>query len=282
VVHADGLEGAQLDAAVATVAGAVQLRHSVPGQALAALQQGRLVGLDHQQIVGLLAGDQELGGVGVGLERVGGHHHAGQVQGRQQGLEGGDLLGCAADLGLGQHRTDGVVHAGQQVHRAAVTVGWVGAAHRLAVDRHRPPLWPLPLVTTGAVAAFMALAVGQPGADGAGQRVGVQAGQGPANGGLGRRRPVVGGGTAGAQRGPDGLGRVGGPFGDRGHRAGAGQDRGGGQGEDGDQGVAAATSRSRVGDGGEVGQQVRGVGVLELARVGMGEVGEGGWDRDRG
>jgi hypothetical protein len=29
-------------------------------------------------------------------------------------------------------------------------------------------------------------------------------------------------------------------------------------------------------------QQLRGVGVLQLARVGMGEVGQGGWDRDRG
>jgi hypothetical protein len=50
-------------------------------------------------------------------------------------------------------------------------------------------------------------------------------------------------------------------------------------GQDGDQGVAAATGRSRIGNGGEVGQQLRGVGVLKLTLVGMGEVGEGGWDR---
>jgi hypothetical protein len=37
--------------------------------------------------------------------------------------------------------------------------------------------------------------------------------------------------------------------------------------------VAAATDRSRVGDGGEVGEQVRGVGALELDWVGVGEVG---------
>jgi hypothetical protein len=36
---------------------------------------------------------------------------------------------------------------------------------------------------------------------------------------------------------------------------------------------------SRVGDGGEVDQRVRGVGVLKLARVGLDEVGQGGWDR---
>jgi hypothetical protein len=40
-----------------------------------------------------------------------------------------------------------------------------------------------------------------------------------------------------------------------------------------------ATGSARVGDGGEVGQQVRGVGVLELERVGVGEVGQGGWER---
>jgi hypothetical protein len=36
--------------------------------------------------------------------------------------------------------------------------------------------------------------------------------------------------------------------------------------------VAAATGRSRVGDGGEVGQQVRMLGVLD--EVGVGEVGQ--------
>jgi hypothetical protein len=83
--------------------------------------------------------------------------------------------------------------------------------------------------------------------------------------------------AAAAQRDPDRLGRVGGPFGDRGNRAGAGQDRGGGQAQDGDQGVAAATGCSRIGDGGEVGEQVRRFGFLE--GVGVGECGEGGWDR---
>jgi hypothetical protein len=43
--------------------------------------------------------------------------------------------------------------------------------------------------------------------------------------------------------------------------------------------MAAATGRSRVGDSGEVGQQVRGLGVLEFERVGRSESGEGGWDR---
>jgi hypothetical protein len=99
-----------------------------------------------------------------------------------------------------------VVHTSQQVHGAAVTVGWVGAAQCLAVDRHRPLLWPLSLVGASAVAAVLALAVGQPGTDGAGQGVGVQAGQGAADGGLGRDGELLGGGTAGAQRSPRWLG----------------------------------------------------------------------------
>jgi hypothetical protein len=44
--------------------------------------------------------------------------------------------------------------------------------------------------------------------------------------------------------------------------------------------VAAATGSSRVGDAGQVGQQVWGFGVLELAAVGVDQLGKGGWDRD--
>ena len=195
----------------------------------------------------------------MALDGVGGDHDVGEVQWGQQRGESGHLLGRAADLVLGQHRAAGVVHRRQQVHRAAVALGWVGATQRLAVDRHRPP------------------PVGQPGADSNGERVDVQAGKGPADGGLGGDGEVAGDVAASAQRGPDGLRRIGSPFGDRGDRPGAGQHRGGGQAQDGDQRVAPATGRSRVGDAGEVGQQVRGFTVLE--GVGVGEVGQGGWDR---
>jgi hypothetical protein len=43
------------------------------------------LGLDGEQVVGLLAGHEELGRVGVGVQRVGGHDHAGKVQPVQQG-----------------------------------------------------------------------------------------------------------------------------------------------------------------------------------------------------
>jgi hypothetical protein len=120
-----------------------------------------------------------------------------------------------------------VVHAGQQVHRATVAAYWAGAAQGLAVHRYRLGTPPPVLAQT--------VPVGQPTADGAGQGVGVQAGERPADGGLGWDGEVAGGVVAGAQRDPDRLGHVGGPFGDRGKRAGAGQDRGGGQPQDGDQ-----------------------------------------------
>jgi hypothetical protein len=108
--------------------------------------------------VGALPAHQELGGLGVGLERVGGDHHPSQVQGLKQRGEGGHLLGRTANLALGQHRAAGVVHRRQQVHRAAVTVGWVGAAQGLAVDSDRPP-------PAGCGSGTLALPVGQPGAD---------------------------------------------------------------------------------------------------------------------
>jgi hypothetical protein len=171
---------------------------------------------------------------------------------------------------LGQHRAALVVHRRQQVHRAAVATCRMGAAQGLAVDGDHPP---------PADRGTPTLPVGQPGADGTGQGVGVQAGKSPADGGLGRDGEVAGGVVVGAECGPDRLGRVGGPVGDRGDRPRPGQDRGGRHGQDGDQPVAVATGRSRVGDGGEVGQQVRGFAVLELAGIGVGEVGEGGWDR---
>jgi hypothetical protein len=126
----------------------------------------------------------------------------------------------------------------------------------------------------------VAVAVGQPCADRAGHRVWVQARKRPADGGLGWDAPVAGSLLAGAERGPDRLGRVGGPLGDRGDRPGPGQDRGGRHGQDGDQRVATATGSPGVGDAGQVGEQVRGFAVVE--GVGVGQLGERGRDGDDG
>jgi hypothetical protein len=172
---------------------------------------------------------------------------------------------------LGQHRAALVVHRRQQVHRAATCACWVAAAQRLAVDGHRPP------ASRGSATVPIQVAVGQPPTDRAGHRVWVQARKRPADGGLGRDTAVAGSLLAGAERGSDRLGRVGGPLGDRGDRPGPGQDRGGGQAQDGDQRVAAAPGRSGVGDPGQVGEQVRGFAVVE--GLGVGQLGERGRDR---
>jgi hypothetical protein len=142
-----------------------------------------------------------------------------------------------------------------------------GAPQRLAIHRDRPSM--SMLVRT--------LSVGQPRADRPGQGLSIQAGQGPADSGLGRHCPAVRGLSAGAERDPDRLRGISGPLGDRDHRPGAGQHSSGGHGQHGNQWVAAPTVTSRVADGGQVGQQVRGFGVLK--RGGVGELSESGWDR---
>jgi hypothetical protein len=211
----DGFDGADLNAAVAAVAGAVKHGHVVPGQPLATCQQGGLVSLDGEHVVGMLAVDQQVGGVSVGVQRVGGDDGAGKVQVGQQRRHAGDFTGGAVDLLLGQDGAGGVVHGGQQVDPPAVTDG---TAEGLAIDRDRPS------------ALVRAIPVGQPCAEHRAQLVGVDTGQGPADRRLGRHDPAGRALAAGAQRGTNDLRGVGGPFGDRGHRAGAGQDCRGGQG----------------------------------------------------
>jgi hypothetical protein len=54
--------------------------------------------------VSFLIADQELGMLALGMQRVGGDHAPGQVQGFQQRGELGDLVGLAVHAGLGEHR----------------------------------------------------------------------------------------------------------------------------------------------------------------------------------
>jgi hypothetical protein len=121
----------------------------------------------------------------------------------QQRREGGHLAWRAVGLALGQHGTGGVIHRGQQVDLPAVASG---AAQCLAVDRDR----------TSTLAGTVT--VSQPCADHGGQQVRVHPDEGPADGGLGRHHPAVGGIAACTERGADRLGGVGGPLGDRGDR----------------------------------------------------------------
>jgi hypothetical protein len=114
----DGLEGAELDAAVTAVAAAVQDRQVVPGQPGAAVQQVGLVGLDGEQVGRVLARHEELGGGVVGLQRVGDEHRPGEARSSGRGSNPGTAR-RAIDLVLGEHGAGGVVHHGEQVHQPA-------------------------------------------------------------------------------------------------------------------------------------------------------------------
>jgi hypothetical protein len=60
------LQAAELGTAVAAVAGVVGDRDLVPRQGLELVVQGGLVGLDDQQVGGVLVGDQPLGVLPLG------------------------------------------------------------------------------------------------------------------------------------------------------------------------------------------------------------------------
>jgi hypothetical protein len=103
---------------------------------------------------------------------------------------------------LGEHRAGGVLHRSEQVGWAAVAAS---ATQRLAVDGDGPP------------ALAGAVAVGKPPSDRSRQRLGIQAGQRPADRGLGGDRLAAGERVAaGPERGAYRLGCVRGPFGNRG------------------------------------------------------------------
>ena len=58
--------------------------------------EGRLVFLEREEGVGLLVLDETAGGLALGVQGIGGHHPPLQWQGREQGLELGDLVGLGA------------------------------------------------------------------------------------------------------------------------------------------------------------------------------------------
>jgi hypothetical protein len=69
-------------------------------------------------------GDQPVGVLTLGVERVGGDDPPGKVQALQQRPEPGNLVGGVVDVGLAEDRAGGVVHRGEQVDLRA----WVVAA----------------------------------------------------------------------------------------------------------------------------------------------------------
>jgi hypothetical protein len=116
---------AGLDAAVAAVAGVVSDGDVWPRQGSELVVERGLVGLHQQQVVGVLVGDQPVGVLALGVERVGGDDGGRQVQALQQRPEPGDLACGVVHLGLCQDHPGGVVHHGEQVH---LRIGMVAAA----------------------------------------------------------------------------------------------------------------------------------------------------------
>jgi hypothetical protein len=109
---------ADLDAAVAVIAGGVHDGDLPPRQPGELGVQTGLVDLDDQQVVGA-AVDQEVGVVALGVHGVGRDDHLGEVHTGKQRLEGGDLVGRRAHLALGEHGAVVVVQRCQQVHLVA-------------------------------------------------------------------------------------------------------------------------------------------------------------------
>lgn len=228
--HGDGLQAADLVAAVGGGAGAVHQRHLLPGKILHQRVQGRVVGFEHGDVVRVFLLDQELCVIGLGQQCIENHHRTGQVKRVQQRSERGDLNALGVDLALGQH--DAVAaQRGQQVDAAAVGAG--GAAQGFAVHRDGRPhrAGRRVFVLVGGAAGVRA--GGEPVADRRVERVAVDALQHQAYGRL-AGRPV--GPVRIAQRGPaaeEELGRgVGGPLGDCGEGFRSGQDCAGCQGQD--------------------------------------------------
>jgi hypothetical protein len=137
---AGDLEGAQLDPAVGVVAAAVHNRDFVPWQPDELGVQRWLVRFDDEQVVGMLAGHEELSVVALGVQCISGDKGAGKVKAFQERLELRDLVGGAGNITLGEHHTVVVVQCCQQVHRG--TVVGCRAAQALAVDRQDAALSP--------------------------------------------------------------------------------------------------------------------------------------------
>jgi hypothetical protein len=94
------LETAELHAGVPAVAGVVHDEDVAPRHGGELVVQRRLVGLDDQQVGGVLVGDQPVGVLTLGVQRVGGHDPPGKVQPVQQGPDPGDLVGGVVDVDL--------------------------------------------------------------------------------------------------------------------------------------------------------------------------------------
>lgn len=168
-----GLDRAGLPPPVPGPGDGVRHGHVLPWQGLDLGRRGRLVSLEHRDVVGFLLPHQPAHLVLDAVQGVEGDHGAGQIEWFQQRAEGSRLVGLGSHFPLGQGDGGGVGDGGQQVPVALGSVR--GAGQRLAVHRDRRPRWRAGAADTGVV-------FGQVGADRGVQGITVEGG--------GRRRPV--------------------------------------------------------------------------------------------
>jgi hypothetical protein len=112
----------------------------MPRQAGAAVQQGGLVGLDDEQVVGLLAGDQELGGLGVVCSASAVTTTPARSSPSSSEANAGTSSGAPPTWCWASTARLWWSIAASRCTRAAVTACSTGAAQRLAVDGHRLPV----------------------------------------------------------------------------------------------------------------------------------------------
>jgi hypothetical protein len=127
------LEAADLHAVVAAVAGLVQHGDVWPRQRGELVAQAGLVGLDDQQVGGVLDAHQPVGMLTLGMEGVGGDHPPGKVQPVQQRPESGDLVGLAANVGLAQNPAGGCWSASHRPSAASTASASIRARTRRTV-----------------------------------------------------------------------------------------------------------------------------------------------------
>ena len=199
--------------------------------------QPGLVALHRQHPVraaGVQVGDV----VALGVQRVGGDHHAGQVDaghGVEQRGEPVDLTGLAVHGQLSEHDPGLLIDHGEQMpprHLDAVAAGVSGAAYGLAV--HRQHAAPSGRGSSGAQALHER-------ADHGVESIRVDRPEHAADGRLRRAPPV------GSEQSRDVVGHVGDPLGDRDERPGTGRDGAHRSGEHDDQAVADTTPLARIG-----------------------------------
>jgi hypothetical protein len=131
VVEDGGLQAAYLVAVVGPGAVVVVESDVTPGQLADPLVEAGVVLLHDGEVAGALF--PQVGAVFVlGVESIGVDHSAVEIEGVEQGPEGGDLVALVGDLPLGEDPA-GVVHRGQQSDRG--TAGCARAAQGFAVHR---------------------------------------------------------------------------------------------------------------------------------------------------